>query len=275
MPVKRVAAAVSRATRPAAVVGTLRELVVTGMCAACYPFGVGDDVPFGDVQRATPPPVTKPAKATPVVLVHGFGHNRSGWVFLERHLRRAGFTSLATVNYSPLGRDIGRVALELAQRVDGIRARTKAKRVHLVGHSLGGIIIRYYIQLLGGDAFVDTAVTIASPHEGTLAGHLVPTPLVEQLHPDSWVIRALDHSSRPSAVNWVAYYSDLDLLVQPASSAMLRHPALQATNVRVRDQGHLSMLLSRGLGRSVAHQLAVAEGWADAAAVDARLVRSG
>ena len=275
VPVKRVVRAVSRG--PGVVLGTLRELLVTGVCAACYPFGVGDHDPAGPLEPPAPPPPAESKKKgrgrrpTPVVLVHGFAHNRSGWTFLQRHLRQAGFSTVVTLNYSPLCRDVGRVALELAQRVDAIRARTGAKRVHLVGHSLGGIVIRYYVQLLGGDACVDTAITIATPHEGTLAGHLVPTPLVEQIHPDSWVIRALDHSSRPTSVSWVAYYSDLDLLIQPARSAMLSHPALGATNLLVRDHGHLSMLLSRGLGRSVAHQLALAEGWA----VDDLLVRSG
>ena len=258
----RVAQAVSRATRPAALVGTLRELLATGVCAACYPFGVGSQVPVGGEEPAAPA-VVRPqrASATPVLLVHGYGHNRSGWMFIERHLRQCGFDYLTSMNYSPLCRDIGRVALDLAHRIDTIRAITGARRVHLIGHSLGGIVIRYYIQLLGGDAFVHTAVTIASPHEGTEAGHLLPAPLVEQLHPDSWVIRALAHSARPSRVNWVAYHSDLDVLVQPAESAMLRHPALVATNLLVKDHGHLSMLLSPGLGRSVAHQLALAEGW--------------
>jgi pimeloyl-ACP methyl ester carboxylesterase len=261
VPVNRVAQVVSRAARPAAVVGTLRELLVTGVCAACYPFGLGSEVPVGPEELIAPAEAQpRGAQPTPVLLLHGFGHNRSGWMFLERHLRRSGFSYLTSMNYSPLCRDIGRVALELAQRIDSVRAITGARRVHLIGHSLGGIVIRYYVQLLGGDAFVHTAVTIASPHEGTLAGHLLPSPLVEQLHPESWVIRALDQSARPSGVNWVAYYSDLDALVQPAASAMLRHPALGATNLLVKDHGHLSMLLSPGLGRSVAHQLAVAEG---------------
>jgi triacylglycerol lipase len=235
----------------------------------------GDEIPGGDDEPSPAP--DRCARPAPVLLVHGFAHNRSGWMFLERHLRQSGFTSIASMNYSPLCRDIGRVALELAHRVDALRATTGARRVHLIGHSLGGVVIRYYVQLLGGDEFVHTAVTIASPHEGTLAGqaaHLLPAPLLEQLRPDSWVIRALDHSSRPSGVRWVAYHSDLDVLVQPAGSAMLRHPALVATNLLVRDHGHLSMLLSRGVGRSVVRQLALAEGSGDATETG-ELVTSG
>ena len=260
-----VAGAVTRAARPATLVSGLRELVVTGVCVACYPFGVGSQPPLdgdGSGEPAADEPAADPAplvRTTPVLLVHGYGHNRSGWMFVERHLRRAGFDQVATMNYSPFCRDLSRVALDLADRVDALRRTTGAERVHLVGHSLGGILIRYYVQLLGGDTSVATVVTIASPHEGTAAGHLLPVWILEQLRPDSWVIRALAQTARPGSVRWVAYYSDLDVLVQPGRSAMLRHPALAATNVLVKDHGHMSMLLSPGLGRSISRQLAATD----------------
>jgi triacylglycerol lipase len=249
------------ARRPAMLLGNLREIVATVVCMACYPFGIGSGGPRSlDDEPPVPQRRSREVASTPVLLVHGFGHNRSGWMFLERHLRQAGFHHVESMNYSPFSRDIGRVAINLAREVDAVRGRTGARRVHLVGHSLGGILIRYYVQLLGGDTQVDTAITVASPHEGTVAGHLVTPSIVGQLRPDSWVIRGLHETARPMPVRWIAYYSNLDVLVQPGTSAMLRHPALDATNLLVRDHGHLSMLLSPGLGRSVAQQLAVAEG---------------
>jgi triacylglycerol lipase len=157
-----------------------------------------------------------------------------------------------------LAPDLPGLAWELARRIDVIREVTGAGRVHLVGHSLGGILIRYYVQLLGGEACVDTAITLASPHEGTLAAGLGRSSVLRQLRPGSWVIQALQETARPSPVQWMAYYSNLDALVQPASSAMLRHPALGATNFLVKDHGHLSMLLAPGLGRSIASRLAAA-----------------
>ncbi|MBW3604176.1 MAG: hypothetical protein KY460_04535 [Actinobacteria bacterium] len=36
-------------------------------------------------------------------------------------------------------------------------------------------------------------------------------------------------------------------MITPAVSAKLTHPALAATNVRIRDIGHLSLLLSRSV----------------------------
>jgi len=64
---------------------------------------------------------------------------------------------------------------------------------------------------------------------------------------------------RISGPRWIAYYSNLDLLV-PMSSAMIRHPDLQATNVFVKDHGHLSTMVSPLVARSLVHQLEWAEG---------------
>ena len=73
-------------------------------------------------------------------------------------------------------------------------------------------------------------------------------------------MRRLLAGARPSRVRWVAVYSNLDLLVQPCSSAMLRVPGLRATNVLAKDHGHMSMLLSHRVARTITAQLEAAEG---------------
>ena len=196
--------------RPETYVGQARELLSTARCAVTYPLGVIDQIvttgrPGGDATHDTP-----------VLLVHGFAHNRSGWFVLQDHLRRAGFSSVHTLNYNPWRHDIPQLAARLAERVAQVKAITGAERVHVVGHSLGGLIIRWYVQELGGDLDVNTAVTIASPHEGSqLALFPVPGRTAHELRPGSWVIRRLADGARASDVRWIAYYSNLDMLVSP------------------------------------------------------------
>jgi pimeloyl-ACP methyl ester carboxylesterase len=228
--------------------GYAREAISFAKCAARYPLGLVE----AGIRAGRPS--GEAALDTPVLLVHGFGHNRSGWFVLSQHLRDAGFTSVHTMNYDPFRYDVPELAAALRDRVDLLRDITGSDRVHVVGHSLGGILLRWYVQELGGDEAVATAVTVASPHHGTRLASFMPgrtTRIAAELAPGSWLLRRLDRSARPSAVRWFAFYSNLDFFVQPGSSAMITNPALAATNVFVKDVGHLSIMLSSRMASGV------------------------
>jgi triacylglycerol esterase/lipase EstA (alpha/beta hydrolase family) len=229
-------------------VGYAREAVSLARCVARYPFGLFDDA----LRAGRPSGVAH--HDVPVLLVHGFAHNRSGWFVLQQHLRRAGFTSVHTMNYDPFRHDVPELAEMLRDRVELLCGLTGADRVHIVGHSLGGILLRWYVQELGGAARVDTAVTVASPHAGTRLATFVPGRtgrIATELTPGSWLLRKLARSARVSAVRWVAFYSNLDFFVQPSTSAMITEPALDATNIFVKDVGHLSIMLSSEVARGI------------------------
>jgi pimeloyl-ACP methyl ester carboxylesterase len=228
--------------------GYAREAVSLAQCIARYPFGMADrgvraGRPSGDASHDAP-----------VLLVHGFAHNHSGWFMINQHLRQAGFTSVHGWNYDPWRHGVPELAGQLRDRVELVRDTTGAERVHVVGHSLGGILLRWYVQELGGDDVVANAITVASPHAGTRLASLArrrTSGIGAELAPGSWLLRRLDHGAEPSAVRWTAFYSNLDFFVQPASSAMITNPALGATNVFVKDVGHLSILLSARVARGI------------------------
>jgi pimeloyl-ACP methyl ester carboxylesterase len=226
--------------------GHAREAANLLKCVASYPKGVLDSaITFGR-------PADDVRHDTPVLLIHGYGHNRSAWFVLDRHLRNAGFTSVHTFNYNPFTHDVPQIAARLKERIDLLRSVTGADKVHVVGHSLGGVVIRWFVQELDGEAVVDTAVTVASPNTGTwaaVAGSFGRTG--KQLLPGSPVMRRLNARPLPSSVRWVAYYSNLDLLIQPCASAKL--PG--AANLLVKDHGHVSILLSDKVARSIVDQL--------------------
>ena len=119
------------------------------------------------------------AAGTPIVLVHGIGDNRSAFAVLSGALRRRGFGVVHAINYSVLTAltgDVRRSAALLGAHIERICEQTGSDQVHVVGHSLGGLIARYYVQRLHGDSRVRTLVTLGTPHHGTLAAYLLPTP---------------------------------------------------------------------------------------------------
>jgi len=79
-----------------------------------------------------------------------------------------------------------------------------------------------------------------------------------ELLPGARVIRQLAAGARHTDVRWVAYYSNLDLLVRPGRSAMLNDPVMGATNILIKDVGHLSIMLAPSLTSSVVQQLETA-----------------
>ena len=192
------------------------------------------------------------AAGTPILLVHGLVDNRSVFTLLRRALRRRGFGRVMTLNYSPFLQDVRAAAAQLAELVEQTCEQTGHERVHVVGHSLGGVVARYYVQRMGGDARVHTLVTLGSPHAGTWAAHLMASRLVRQLRPGSELLRELAAPAPGCRTRFVAFWSDLDQLMVPKQSARLEHPDLAARNVFLRGVGHMSLPID---GR-VVHQIA-------------------
>ncbi|MEU4608756.1 alpha/beta fold hydrolase [Kribbella sp. NPDC023972] len=181
------------------------------------------------------------AAGTPILLAHGIIDNHTVFALMRRQLLRRGFSSIHTFSYSPLTLDVRRTAQRMGDEIERICEESGSEQIHVVGHSLGGLIARYYIQRLGGHERVHTCVTLGTPHQGTLAARLLPWPLVKQVRPDSDLMTELAEPAPGCRTRFVAFYSDVDQLIVPQRRARIGHPDLVASNVRVRGVGHLSL----------------------------------
>ncbi|TKJ24512.1 alpha/beta fold hydrolase [Blastococcus sp. CCUG 61487] len=250
---------------PATLAGGLTELAWVGAHVLLYPLGTRTEPVQPDLRHrpGVQPPAVRAlfaadplAARTPVLLVHGLVDNRSIFSVMRRNLRRRGFASVCSWNYSPLLRDVAQAARDLEAHIERICLQTGHDRVHVVGHSLGGLIARYYVQRNGGDRRVDHLVTLGSPHGGSLLAHALPTPLVRQLRPGSPVLEELAEPVDRCDTQITAIYSDLDQLVLPTSAGRCDHPDLAARNVLFRGVGHMSLPIHRGVLDEVAVTLA-------------------
>src|SRR3712207_3858447 len=248
-----------------AVTGGITELALVGAHVLMYPLGARTEVlrPDPSCRPAAAPPAVRAlfaadplAARVPVLLVHGLVDNRSIFTAMRRGLRRRGFASVCTWNYSPMLGDAARGAADLGREIERICARTGHDRIHVVGHSLGGLIARYHLQRQDGAQRIQSLVTLGTPHEGSVLAHLLPTPLVRQLRPGSPLLRELAEPAPGFSTPLTAVYSDLDQLVLPTSAARCDHPDLGARNVLVRGVGHMSLPFSRSVVDEVAATLA-------------------
>jgi len=256
---RRTRATVARGARslcsPAGVRGAGQEMAWMAAHAVLYPLGVLQEKSRSSVRETAGrftldalPPVQRGlllgdvvAAGTPILLVHGLVDNRSIFTLLRRALDRRGFGRVLTLNYSPFTQDVRTAAARLEQLVERTCAETGYERVHVVGHSLGGLVARYYVQRMGGDRRVHTLVTLGSPHRGTNAAYLLPQRLVRQLRPGSELMQELASPAAGCRTRVVAYWSDVDQLIVPRRSARIEHPDLQVRNVLLRGVGHMSL----------------------------------
>ncbi|MEU1848012.1 alpha/beta fold hydrolase [Streptomyces sp. NPDC019990] len=178
----------------------------------------------------------------PVVLLHGFIDNRSVFVLLRRNLAQHGRQQIESLNYSPLTCDIRAAAELFGRHIEEVCERTGAEQVDVVGHSLGGLIARYYVQCLGGDVRVRTLVTLGTPHSGTRVAPLADAhPIVRQMRPGSPVLEELARPAPGCRTHFVGFWSDLDSVMDPVETARIDHPDLTAQNVHVSGIGHLAL----------------------------------
>ena len=271
-----VAAEVAQASRyavrtfasPAGMRGMAVEWLWLTTHLALYPVGLAEQTvrSHGVYRTDGLPPakrslvVSDPAAAgTPILLIHGIMDNRSVFTVFGHALRRRGFGVVHAINYSVLTGDLREAAGELRGHVERLREMTGSDKVHIVGHSLGGMVARYYVQRMGGDEAVDTLVTLGSPHSGTNAAYLLPIPLARQLRPGSDVVAELDGPAPHCRTRFLVVWSRLDEMVVPQRNARLRHPDLDVEELELRDVGHLSLPIDPRTAHWVASTLARGE----------------
>ncbi|MEI5102103.1 alpha/beta fold hydrolase [Streptomyces sp. PmtG] len=246
---------------------TALELAILAGHLLLYPSGIAQE------RRPTPPspPPDAPRLPSqgkpPVLLLHGFIDNRSVFVLLRRSLAQHGRQHVECLNYSPLTCDIPKAAELLGRHVEEICERTGHERVDIVGHSLGGLIARYYAQRLGGDARVRALVTLGTPHGGTRVAPLADAhPIVRQMRPGSDVVEELRRPAPGCRTRFVSLWSELDQIMDPVETACVEHPDLIARNVRVSGIGHLALPVHPAVASAIRQALDLEEPGANAAA---------
>jgi triacylglycerol lipase len=242
---------IRRAATPSVIRGTAIEVAWTATHVVTYPLGVVEEKVRHPEERTTLEgldPIKRSliigdveAAGTPIILIHGVVDNRSVFAMLKRGLRRRGFGRIITLNYSPLTDDVRVVADRLEALIEQLCIETGFERVHVIGHSMGGLVGRYFVQRMGGDSRVHTLVTLGTPHAGTAPAHLVPHPVARQMRRGSDIMTELAAPAPGCRTRFVAIWSDLDQMIVPKSNARIEHSDLNARNVFVPSVGHNSL----------------------------------
>jgi triacylglycerol esterase/lipase EstA (alpha/beta hydrolase family) len=216
------------------------------------------------LDATTPPPGANnwscqptAAHPYPVILVHGtFANMDDNWQAAAPLLANHGYCVYA-FNYggsSPTSDiqgtgDIAAGAATLASFVNQVLASTGAPKVDLVGHSLGGMMPRYYINNLGGASKVREFVSFSATNYGTTWGaigvlaHLLGVDIgtqnscvsCAQETQGSAFLAALNVTPTVPGPHYTAIGTKDDEIVTPYTSAFLP-AAANVTNITVQNQ---------------------------------------
>lgn len=154
--------------------------------------------------------VTSPAPGRadtnyPVLLVHGGAGNPGNFKEMERRLAADGYRPF-TVNLGFPGVDTVRNADVIGAEVDKILAVTGASKIHLVGHSMGGLSTRYYIKMRNGLSKVATYTAFGTPQHGNPGHTCQPWEPVPDQCPSGKVMKDLNAGDdTPGAI----YYTSI------------------------------------------------------------------
>jgi triacylglycerol lipase len=142
--------------------------------------------------------------------------------------------------------DIAVTSAGLREFVEQVRRITGSGRVDLIGHSQGALVSRYYVKYLGGDAVVDSLVSLAAPHYGTIEANIAAFLLgfgtcfgslaCQQMSIGSPFLNALnDGDDTIGDVKYTNFATVLDQIVIPYTSGHLSNDG-NNTNVTVQGQ---------------------------------------
>lgn len=231
----------------------LNSIWTLGLTALALPFGLLPSGPLAPRRR--PSRASASAGLPPVILVHGLYHNPAAWFVLRRRLARAGFADVCCYGYASFGREFQDIAAGLAGLLLETAQDAPGGRVALVGHSLGGLVIRAAcadVRVASGEKCrVAGVVTLGTPHRGSsLARMLGLGRLARGLAPDGRVIarvRALPPCPGPG----LSLYTPTDGMVLPLSGAFLdeRERARGWTERALPAMSHVGLLYSRAAAR--------------------------
>lgn len=190
-----------------------------------------------------------------LVLVHGIFNTGKVMGWMKKQFELQGFDCFAPT-LAPFDGSKGvEFAAESLQQQ--IRSRFgESETIALIGFSMGGVVARFYLQQLEGNARASHLFTVSSPHLGSYMAYLpYPSKTFKQLRPGSKLLSLLDSTGdRLSGLSLYSYCATVDYTVAPSRS----HWSI-ASNKKFDVYLHMSMIFSHKVVEEIICQLTSSE----------------
>ncbi len=174
------------------------------------------------------PPAHSGRKGPPVLFVHGYVHIASVWLHFACFFKKAGYTDLHAYSYNTYKLTFEQCVERLEEELTALTQARTGQKIVLVGHSLGGLLIRAVLNR--NTALSESllaVVTLGTPHQGSSLGRVAPTPVGKSLAYKGRVVTELWENHVIPPCPCLSLYSLLDDLVLPLEGCRINLPGWQ------------------------------------------------
>jgi pimeloyl-ACP methyl ester carboxylesterase len=215
--------------------GILASSLSLAFVLLTYPLGFSRSVRYSK----TDPPCPSP----PVIFVHGLYHNAGAWILFRRWFRAEGFRNIHALNYSSWNCSFHEILEQLDRLARQVTELSPGRPPVFVGHSLGGLLIRAYVDDPNRRSPVAAVVTLGTPHQGSKLAVLGLGRLAQSLRYKGPLIAEIERLPASPGIPRLAVYSPLDNMVLPAEASLTDR--LEWTLHETSPISHIAMLHHR------------------------------
>lgn len=175
-----------------------------------------------------------------VLLVHGTMASAGAWRPLRARLETVPRLHASAFSYAPL-RGVSDVAELIEQSLSGLPSNV---RVHLVGHSLGGLAVRWFVQEAEDPRVVQT-ISVAAPFQGARGAAFLPGRAGRDMRAGSAALSRLHETARRPSIPHLSIFGTADTAVDPSTSFPV------GERLVVSGAGHNALLFHQEVGDHV------------------------
>lgn len=195
-----------------AALGVAASLGCLTLMAVSYPLAL-----IPGRRRPTPTPVTP---GVPAILVHGLYHNASAWFPACLLMAGSGLGPVLTPSFDTFRGDFDAMAARLADLVLETSRRHGDAPVALMGHSLGGLLIKAISDDRRLQGRIRSIVTLGTPWRGSRLAAWAVGRVGRQLGENGRIVATAARHRVQEHVPRLCLYSPMDNMVMPTSSLL-------------------------------------------------------
>ena len=192
--------------------GILSSIATIPILILTFPLGLGARTRKTTIDPSCPKPT--------VILIHGLYHNASAWLLYRWRLRVAGYRNVLCWSYPSWGASFDVLSTRLISFIKEITF----PKVILIGHSLGGLLIRSCLAEPSVANRIAAVITLGSPHQGTKLAVFAPGKLGRSLLFKGKVAKQLNSTPETDPnIPRLALFSPVDNMILPPEALRIKH----------------------------------------------------